>query len=669
MLRLGQLLCIFALTPALTACWLNGDGTIPDYSDRNVPAAPDEIVEKTIPVTGGTIESVDERLSLTFPDGALVTTTDITVEQLSTEEIAEQFPEIADDVDFAFEFGPDGEVFAEPVEFSYLLPTDADPEVIRGMYVVSGGVATSMDNVVYDPETGLITGTLDHFSSVVSVPIDESLIYEKTAELSVSTVGYHFPISVGETGAFFAGRIATDENFEPTTGSGTENVLALRSEFDTPLNYETLGNGIIEAEQSASHLFFCVAAGTDTLRFKVDFVDMQRPVNSFGVFADVGVSGSVYVEPQITCTGSLPPEEEEEEQVIFISDTGAGPESVKVAGSPPYLFDSEDTSQRYIVAGDASVDVINAAGEILAQFDVFGGAYGALYLQDIAGFDRAFIYGPSGKSVCLLPEGSPCQIDGFFDAENTTSVVYGLDANGNEDYSTAYRVKNGELFYTSSDGTETSVFNGRVGQLEGTTDPLLDYEPLSTTEGIGIAADGHAWFIDHDTDDYGEITDSAGTDIRDVECDAMSEGGYLCAIQSFGDASITPCGGTSAEDFTCGEAVPTGDGVTLWVGENSEGNLAVFGADYTDSSLHVVEFTPTFGVGVQAEFHYSDWISLIPETTSVIYLGFAHVAVDAVSSFVVMTGNGSDKVVGLPLEGLSGLDVPGVAPIATWFTQ
>ena len=82
-----------------------------------------------------------------------------------------------------------------------------------------------------------------------------------------------------------------------------------------------------------------------------------------------------------------------------------------------------------------------------------------------------------------------------------------------------------------------------------------------------------------------EFSDTLGQGLRDIECDQFSTGNYGCAIQSFDDATITACSGSSGADFTCGSAVPAGDGVSLAATVNDAGNLAVMGADFTDSSI------------------------------------------------------------------------------------
>jgi hypothetical protein len=193
--------------------------------------------------------------------------------------------------------------------------------------------------------------------------------------------------------------------------------------------------------------------------------------------------------------------------------------------------------------------------------------------------------------------------------------------------------------------------------------PLFAYEPLTPVSGIGISADGHGFFIDLAADTAIEFSDALGAGLRDIECAQFSAGNYGCAIQSFTDQTITPCGGSSAADFTCGDAVAAGDGVSLGVAVNDAGNLAVVGADYTDSSIHAFEFTPLLGLELQAEFHEEQWSNLVDIPVSVV----AHAELDASNDSIILTGNGSDNAAIIPIDDLGQIDIGGAEDMAVWF--
>lgn len=298
----------------------------------------------------------------------------------------------------------------------------------------------------------------------------------------------------------------------------------------------------------------------------------------------------------------------------------------------------------------------------------FAGSFGALYLQHSTAGDFYLAYGANGRELCPIPDGF-CQIDSPATSNNTTSVEYGVNANGAQVFNQAYRVRDGSLRHTTEDGAgwqENEVFNGAAGQMLNTTLPLFAYEPLTPFVGIGITSDGHGYFIDLNSDTQTEFSAVLGAGLRDIECDQFSSGNYACAIQSFTDQTITPCGGSSAANFSCGAAVNAGNGVSLGVAVNDAGNLSVIGADFTDSSIHALEFTPGLGLELQLELFYSDWISLYSEVGAVFTLA-AHAELDVENDSVILTGNGSGNAAIIPLDELGGLGISGADNLVFWF--
>lgn len=668
-LCLVPLFCVF-----LTACPLD-NGSPP----------PSTTVAQVIPASGGTIDSSDDRLTLTFPDGALATATEISIKALSPAEMANKYPGVSDDFDFVYELSPDGTAFTQPVQVSFLLPDDDTLDIPRTLLTVSNGVAQALENVVYDAASGTITGTLSHFSDLIASNLGFEIDYPKSMNATVSSVGYTFVYTLDDinTQTTFEGTVATLTVEPPTTASGNSNVLG-GLQHAVGAVWSTLPSNLEGNQLTGSAVFACVGQGTDTLRVRFVYADTVHPMMSFGTVTGIVAEGTFDIEVDITCTdtglsnGSPPEEETVETLSSSIFSAGQGPEAIKNAGAPPYLIPPNTTVppsttlQRYIVSGLDTVKVVDSNGDEIYSDTLFSGTYGALYLQHSTAGDFYFSIGSSGKNLCLLPDGF-CQIDSLAVANpNSTSIEYGVDANGNPVYNQAFRVRGGALLHTVESGSgwqETEVFNGSSTPQLPNSESLFAYEPLSPGKGIGITAAGKVYFIDLDAGTATEIASAIGSDLRDVSCDAIGGGIFGCAVQSFGDATITPCFGSSASDFSCGTAVAAGDGVSLGAAKTNAGTLAVVGADYTDASVHLLEFSHSGGLielSLQAEWFPSQYLSLFGEVgLRLDFLG--HAEMDADNNAIILSGNGSSAagVISLGEAGTAGL--PGASGFTFWF--
>lgn len=648
-------------TLILSACLIEDS-----YEDTPAP----RVSSEEISISGGQIQSTDNRLTLTFPDGVLAASTEISILQLTEEEIEERYPDI-EDTDFVYELGPDGYTFLQPIEVTYLLPSDANNNQPRALISASGGVLESLSDVVYNPETGEITGLLSHFSDVLAVAWNTSFDYPETIENIVNTPPLEFTATASAGGAqgLNVDTIGGDASFAPVTTSGTDRYITINSYSAEINNYDTAGPA---ATGSATISFSCNEAGIDGIRYR--FIWTDEKLAQF----DELIQGSVDLETEVTCLATVTePDEEEPPLPILTSvivDTGNAPEAIKKAGSPPYTFSPEDTVQRFLVSGTNLLTIVNALGVVIDTFELFVETYGTLYLQHSTSGDHYFAYGPEGRALCPMEEGAFCQVD-IPTGSNTTSAEYGVDANGNEVFNEVYRVRGGEVmlteeqdqFWQEENFFDNEVVNPSTGLTFNATVPFLfAYEPLTPSIGVGITENGTGVFIDNNAQTVTEFSDSLGAGLRDIECAQFSPGEYGCAIQSFTDATITPCGGSSAEDFSCGEFVSAGDGVSLGVAVSDQGNLIVAGADFTDSSIHIVEFTPEFETGLKLEFPLSTWLQVTGEVGFVFSL-LGHAEIDPESDAILVSGNGSDNAAILSIDELAELDIGGASGMTVWF--
>lgn len=342
----------------------------------------------------------------------------------------------------------------------------------------------------------------------------------------------------------------------------------------------------------------------------------------------------------------------EETQAFSLFSAGSGAEAVKKAGEPPYdEFDGVTVPstdlQRYIVSGADTVKVVDINGEEIFSETLYSPTYGALYLQHSILGDYYFSISAYGMSRCPIPDGF-CQID-THGANNSTSVEYAVDENGNRLSNEAYRIREGALLHLTeiTEGwQETEVFNGSSTPGLPNFESLFAYDALSPDSGIGVTAEGKVYFIDLTAGAATEVAADVGTGLRDVACDQMADGAYGCAIQSYADATVTPCSGSSSVDFSCGEAVSAGDGVSLGVATTVDNTLAVVSGNLTNSSIYLFEFDFSGGAFCQTlnvEWTPTQYLSLFAET-GLDLSGIWHVALDADNDRGIVSGFDSGTV-------------------------
>lgn len=258
---------ILLVSLILTACPFEGSinsPTIPTLSTRQIT------------VSGGEIMSGDQRLTLTFPSGALTGPTEITITSLSAAEITEQYP--GEEIDFIYELGPDGSTFSVPVHVSILLPDTADLNTPRTFLISSNGIVQPLDNVSYNTTTGVISGTLSHFSTLYAVSLP--FIFEKVVATSSEVLGYD--VRHTNDGRVFLGEIRTVDSFTPVAGKGDQVISNLRHvdllNFNNDVDFPFYKNhpedeALIVTDKRGFIDFNCTnsAGGIDTIHFRISY--------------------------------------------------------------------------------------------------------------------------------------------------------------------------------------------------------------------------------------------------------------------------------------------------------------------------------------------------------------------------------------------------------------
>ena len=116
--------------------------------------------EKLMPMTGGTLQSADGRISIEVPSGALPASQKITIQSISNETPGGK--------GLAYRLGPDGQVFNAPVKITFKFSKSdiAGSEVaaLRVAYQDKEGRWNSIKNVVRNEASQTVTVETKHFS-------------------------------------------------------------------------------------------------------------------------------------------------------------------------------------------------------------------------------------------------------------------------------------------------------------------------------------------------------------------------------------------------------------------------------------------------------------------------------------------------------------------------
>lgn len=627
-----------------------------------------------ISANGGKISSDDQRLTLDIPAGALASDTEITINKLSTSEIEERYPDIADLVDFVYELSPDGLQFSTSVSVELLLPDGADRNFPRAMLLISNGEAEAVEDAVYSVETGILSGNITHFSEIILYPLSLKIDYTKIRTTPVGSsdiLYYEINLDGVNTNTPFRGNLRDLNGFGLTLlpDSGTEDIIALF--LVSNLRFENILDDINIPGQVD---YTCISAGTDGVTTTVDFVDFtSENLTEEFILKEESVGSSVELKTTITCVDESI---NDPSSAVSIS-IGGSPEGVRKAGTPPYA--DGGTSQRFIVASADDVTIFENNGTVVNTFERESNKYGALYLQpsNPGNNTHYYAYGSTGGLACA-EDGVPgafCKLDFSFSSSpgssNTTDAQCGRDANGLERCDNFCRVQAGRVACASETQAGDTfddpidVFLGIAGLLPTSPLPIISYAPLSPTSGIAVTNDGYVMHIDTQTDIATDISSTAGTDVRSVACEQLDTG-FGCVVQSFSDKQTTPCSGTDATDFTCGSSITTGEAVTVGLAKADNGNMVVIAPSFSDGNIYAIEFTPTFGVALQAEFFKNDYIQLFIGQTNFDFLNPGHAEIDPNNDTISVSGNGSDNVIIIPIDEMASL-LGNTSAMIHWF--
>lgn len=230
------------------------------------PLSPNAVVQ-TITTAGGTLTSKNLQLTVTIPAGALAAPTQISIDELNANELGAEFNGVK--VLRAFELGPSGTTFKQPVTVTLASPLDVQASAgkvtvpLTSLLTTSGGKAVTLDDLrLSTSETAsVLSGALSHFSPLV-VSDENGVVTVTVSGVPASLeVGQHAKVNMDVSSSFpLGGLFATDDSRlfvpDPQTAGG--------SVAPTP-------GGFL-----MSHDYICTAAGPGTFKRELKVV-VQRP--------------------------------------------------------------------------------------------------------------------------------------------------------------------------------------------------------------------------------------------------------------------------------------------------------------------------------------------------------------------------------------------------------
>lgn len=163
-----------------------------------------DIVQALIPAAGGTLETPNGRLTITVPAGAVPSDQDITIERIDAADLGAEWAALveADDIEFAYELGPDGLTFDRPLEVSFLSEqvgfTDSTGFSLglELLLTMEEGETVALDGMTYDVDaaTGAVrvSGSLAHFTPLIKTRRSGRIIGEVSGIPTTATVDEPF---------------------------------------------------------------------------------------------------------------------------------------------------------------------------------------------------------------------------------------------------------------------------------------------------------------------------------------------------------------------------------------------------------------------------------------------------------------------------------------------
>lgn len=219
----------------LTACGAGGGGGNTESNTTNQEST-------GIGSNGGTVISSDGRAKVVIPAGALTEAANITVATVSNQP--------SGNIGIAYEIGPDGTTFSQPVTISVTYDEASLPSGFSESDLKLGTVTNNqweaLSNSTVDTAANVISGATTHLS-----------IYG-ILEVSSSVAGPSSPTGVIATAADGQTIITWD----PVSGATSYNLYMASQSGLTKGNYSILANGMMHSNATSPYIHTGLANGT-----------------------------------------------------------------------------------------------------------------------------------------------------------------------------------------------------------------------------------------------------------------------------------------------------------------------------------------------------------------------------------------------------------------------
>lgn len=352
---------------------------------------------------GGTLTSLDGKVTLNIPAGALGNTETITIESVDPADLRPELPGAT----LAWELKPDGLEFAQSVQASVTLPdspTQADGSLrvsLGSLLTLTGGAPEALGNHTFTVDgasnTATLAGTLTHFSPLA--------FYSGLLDSSSRTAGEIFMELIPLPGKMTVGqeyrptlRMALDgfEDREPVTGSPRYRDFSLPPLKHFPVEEEDLsGFRALQAPSPFPTRGSFVLAGygtyvceevTEAARFLLDIKAILT--TSSGLLLPPGVIIGFRMTHACEAPALPPPTDGQIIETTFLKPEALSLISTIIPSPFLSLFGLEGNNPYAAITHNPGMSMINIkTGEVVATKelgpDPFGPLFGAVaYLHD-----------------------------------------------------------------------------------------------------------------------------------------------------------------------------------------------------------------------------------------------------------------------------------------------
>lgn len=314
-------------------------------SPSSEPGVDPDLVAVEIGPTGGTVSSMDKLVTLVVPAGAVSALTTLTIAPVDPEDLGPEFAGL--DIAAAYELGPDGAVFAQPLTVSVYAGsptgnTDSTIEFEAEALLTTGGAALDSTRLEVRGDSLFIVAELSHFSPLVRRRLGGQLRFELHGVPNQAQVDELFGVT-----AVVGGTLVTAMRVTGMWTDLTINNTVIRQSGDESGNLHPLGATLVSDEM----VFVCRQPGTATV--KVDILAVRYPPN------EEPKAFYQLLEREMQCLEPPP-------QTLTVVKSGSG--SGTVTSSPSGIDCGSDCSEVYAYNSRITLLAVPDANSVFSRW-------------------------------------------------------------------------------------------------------------------------------------------------------------------------------------------------------------------------------------------------------------------------------------------------------------